>query len=92
MIVSVAAIRPHKPFWEISVEEWHEVFERYLGFVKSSRPRQEGGEGQEGHGREQGVAAREAEAVRGLDQRLDPDRQLRSASRDRPLQQLHAQM
>jgi len=27
VIVSVAAIRPHKPFWEISVEEWHEVFE-----------------------------------------------------------------
>jgi len=25
--VSVAAIRPHKPFWEISVEEWHQVFE-----------------------------------------------------------------
>jgi NAD(P)-dependent dehydrogenase (short-subunit alcohol dehydrogenase family) len=27
VIVSVAAIRPHKPFWEISYEEWHEVFE-----------------------------------------------------------------
>ena len=27
VIVSVAAIRPHKPFWEISVEEWHQVFE-----------------------------------------------------------------
>ena len=27
VIVSVAALRPHKPFWEISVEEWHEVFE-----------------------------------------------------------------
>ncbi len=27
VIVSVAAIRPHKPFWEISVEEWHEVSE-----------------------------------------------------------------
>lgn len=26
-LVSVAAIRPHKPFWEISVEEWHQVFE-----------------------------------------------------------------
>jgi 3-oxoacyl-[acyl-carrier protein] reductase len=27
VIVSVAAIRPHKPFWEISYEEWHQVFE-----------------------------------------------------------------
>lgn len=27
VIVSVAAIRPHKPFWEISIEEWHDVFE-----------------------------------------------------------------
>jgi len=27
IIVSVAAIRPHKPFWEIGVEEWHEVFQ-----------------------------------------------------------------
>ena len=27
VIVSVAAIRPHKPFWEISYEEWHAVFE-----------------------------------------------------------------
>jgi 3-oxoacyl-[acyl-carrier protein] reductase len=26
-LVSVAAIRPHKPFWEISIEEWHRVFE-----------------------------------------------------------------
>jgi short-subunit dehydrogenase len=25
--VSVAAIRPHKPFWDISIEEWHRVFE-----------------------------------------------------------------
>ncbi len=25
--VSVAAIRPHKPFWQISIEEWHQVFE-----------------------------------------------------------------
>lgn len=24
--VSVAAIRPHKPFWEIGYEEWHQVF------------------------------------------------------------------
>ena len=30
VIVSVAAIRPHKPFWEISVQEWHDVFEVYL--------------------------------------------------------------
>jgi 3-oxoacyl-[acyl-carrier protein] reductase len=27
VIVSVAAIRPHKPFWEIDVKEWHDVFE-----------------------------------------------------------------
>jgi 3-oxoacyl-[acyl-carrier protein] reductase len=26
ILVSVAAIRPHKPFWEISYEEWHNVF------------------------------------------------------------------
>ncbi|OGA48902.1 MAG: hypothetical protein A3G25_11395 [Betaproteobacteria bacterium RIFCSPLOWO2_12_FULL_63_13] len=26
-LVSVAAIRPHKPFWEISIDEWHRVFE-----------------------------------------------------------------
>ncbi|MCC6535843.1 MAG: SDR family oxidoreductase [Burkholderiales bacterium] len=26
-LVSVAAIRPHRPFWEISLEEWHQVFE-----------------------------------------------------------------
>ena len=26
-LVSVAAIRPHKPFWEISIEEWHKVFD-----------------------------------------------------------------
>ena len=25
-LVSVAAIRPHKPFWEISLDEWHQVF------------------------------------------------------------------
>ena len=25
-LVSVAAIRPHKPFWEISSDEWHRVF------------------------------------------------------------------
>ena len=25
-LVSVAAIRPHKPFWEIGLEEWHQVF------------------------------------------------------------------
>lgn len=25
-LVSCAAIRPHKPFWEISDEEWHSVF------------------------------------------------------------------
>jgi 3-oxoacyl-[acyl-carrier protein] reductase len=27
VVVSVAAIRPHKPFLEISYEEWHQVFE-----------------------------------------------------------------
>ena len=26
VLVSVAALRPHKPFWEISYEEWHQVF------------------------------------------------------------------
>ena len=26
VLVSVAAIRPHKPFWEISYDEWHQVF------------------------------------------------------------------
>jgi 3-oxoacyl-[acyl-carrier protein] reductase len=26
ILVSVAAIRPHKPFWEISYDEWHQVF------------------------------------------------------------------
>lgn len=26
VLVSVGAIRPHKPFWEISYEEWHRVF------------------------------------------------------------------
>lgn len=25
-LASVAAIRPHKPFWEISLDEWHQVF------------------------------------------------------------------
>lgn len=25
VLVSVAAIRPHKPFWEIGYEEWHQV-------------------------------------------------------------------
>ena len=25
-LISVAAIRPHKPFWEISLEEWNQVF------------------------------------------------------------------
>ena len=25
-LASVAAIRPHRPFWEISLEEWHQVF------------------------------------------------------------------
>lgn len=24
-LVSVAAIRPHKPFWEIGYDEWHQV-------------------------------------------------------------------
>jgi 3-oxoacyl-[acyl-carrier protein] reductase len=27
IVVSVAAIRPHKPFWEIGYEEWHRVFD-----------------------------------------------------------------
>ena len=26
VLVSVAAIRPHKPFWEIGYDEWHRVF------------------------------------------------------------------
>ena len=26
VLASVAALRPHKPFWEISIEEWHRVF------------------------------------------------------------------
>jgi 3-oxoacyl-[acyl-carrier protein] reductase len=26
VLASVAALRPHKPFWEISIEEWHQVF------------------------------------------------------------------
>jgi 3-oxoacyl-[acyl-carrier protein] reductase len=26
VLVCVAAIRPHKPFWEISYDEWHHVF------------------------------------------------------------------
>lgn len=26
VLVSVAAIRPHRPFWEISYDEWHRVF------------------------------------------------------------------
>lgn len=26
VLVSVAAIRPHKPFWEIGYDEWHQVF------------------------------------------------------------------
>jgi NAD(P)-dependent dehydrogenase (short-subunit alcohol dehydrogenase family) len=25
-LVSVAAVRPHKPFWEIGIDEWHQVF------------------------------------------------------------------
>ncbi len=25
-LISVAAMRPHRPFWEISIEEWSEVF------------------------------------------------------------------
>jgi len=26
VLVSCAAIRPHKPFWEIDYDEWHKVF------------------------------------------------------------------
>ena len=26
VLVSVAGLRPHKPFWEISYDEWHQVF------------------------------------------------------------------
>ncbi|MEI9805493.1 MAG: SDR family NAD(P)-dependent oxidoreductase [Pseudolabrys sp.] len=26
VLACVAALRPHKPFWEISIEEWHQVF------------------------------------------------------------------
>ena len=25
VVVSVAAIRPHKPLWEIGYDEWHQV-------------------------------------------------------------------
>jgi NAD(P)-dependent dehydrogenase (short-subunit alcohol dehydrogenase family) len=41
-LVSVAAIRPHKPFWEIDIDEWHRVFEVNLHstfyFAKSLAP------------------------------------------------------